>query len=334
MRYLYIGEIAELLGVSKDTIRIYEEQGLIFPVRDENGFRRYTEEDLDRLIPVKFYRENALPMKDLRRLMIQKSRESSLALLEEQIKAERRELLRHKRNMERLELARTYYLEGPDTFELCTVGSAYRISKVRADYYDTLVDWFQGSKEDPDRIICYLNAEYDLKKSLEKPERCYLLIKEPEARYLGRQDLMEMSERIEGGSMVRAIQHTEKLFPDGELFAAAARWAGERGITLLGNAHAHNLYMSEKNGKPMHALEVVMPCRLPGVAGKIPGVVPLDPAGAHDAVVAEVVPLVVFPEPVIAVVGAVAVLVLVPLGGADPSGGQGGNGVCRRQGQG
>ena len=120
MRYLYIGEIAELLGVSKDTIRIYEEQGLIFPVRDENGFRRYTEED-------------------------------------------------------------------------------------------------------PDRIICYLNAEYDLKKSLEKPERCYLLIKEPEARYLGRQDLMEMSERIEGGSMVRAIQHTEKLFPDGELFAAAAR---------------------------------------------------------------------------------------------------------------
>ena len=233
-------------------------------MRDENGFRRYTEEDLDRLIPVKFYRENALPMKDLRRLMIQKSRESSLALLEEQIKAERRELLRHKRNMERLELARTYYLEGPDIFELCTVGSAYRISEVREDYYDTLVDWFQGSKEDPDRIICYLNAEYDLKKSLEKPERCYLLIKEPEARYLGRQDLMEMSERIEGGSMVRAIQHTEKLFPDGELFAAAARWAGERGITLLGNAHAHNLYMSEKNGKPMHALEVVMPCRLPG----------------------------------------------------------------------
>ena len=27
MRYLYIREIAELLGVSKDTIRIYEEQG-------------------------------------------------------------------------------------------------------------------------------------------------------------------------------------------------------------------------------------------------------------------------------------------------------------------
>ena len=37
MRYLYIGEIAELLGVSKDTIRIYEEQGLIFPVRDETA---------------------------------------------------------------------------------------------------------------------------------------------------------------------------------------------------------------------------------------------------------------------------------------------------------
>lgn len=87
MRYLYIREIADLLGVSRDTIRIYEEQGLISPERDENGFRRYTEEDLERLIPVKFYRENAFPMKDLKRLMIQKTRLSSLELLEEQIKA-------------------------------------------------------------------------------------------------------------------------------------------------------------------------------------------------------------------------------------------------------
>ena len=27
---------------------------------------------------------------------------------------------------------------------------------------DTVMDWFQAGKEDPDKIICYLNGEYDL----------------------------------------------------------------------------------------------------------------------------------------------------------------------------
>lgn len=41
-----IGELAELLGVSRDTLRIYEEQGLLKPMRDENGFRVYSEADI------------------------------------------------------------------------------------------------------------------------------------------------------------------------------------------------------------------------------------------------------------------------------------------------
>lgn len=41
-----IGEVAELLGVSRDTLRIYEEQGLIKPMRDHNGYRIYTDDDM------------------------------------------------------------------------------------------------------------------------------------------------------------------------------------------------------------------------------------------------------------------------------------------------
>lgn len=259
MRYLYIGEIAELLGVSKDTIRIYEEQGLICPERDENGFRRYTLADLDRLIPVKFYRENAFPMKDLKRLMVQKTRLSSLELLEEQIKAERLELLRHKRNVERLELARSYYRMGSDHFELCTVENVYRVSEKREDYFDTVMDWFQAGKEDPDKIICYLNGEYDLTESLDRPQRCYLILKESEAVYLRRQDLMRGAKLLPGGPALRAVIHAERQFPERETLETACRWAESHGLKLLGNAHAHNLCMSEEDGQPRYALEVVLP---------------------------------------------------------------------------
>ena len=37
-RHFLIGEVADLLGVSRDTLRIYEEEGLISPKRDENGY--------------------------------------------------------------------------------------------------------------------------------------------------------------------------------------------------------------------------------------------------------------------------------------------------------
>ena len=102
---LFIGEIAELLGVSKDTLRIYEEQGLICPKRDENGFRRYGEEELYRLITVKVYRENAFPMKEIRRLMEKTSRRGTMELLEAQIQAER--ILRMKKRLNEMLAANT-----------------------------------------------------------------------------------------------------------------------------------------------------------------------------------------------------------------------------------
>lgn len=51
---LYIGEVAERVGLSLRTVRYYEEQGLVVPeARTEGGFRLYTERQIDRLFLVK-----------------------------------------------------------------------------------------------------------------------------------------------------------------------------------------------------------------------------------------------------------------------------------------
>lgn len=51
-----IGEIASLLGISHETVRFYEKQGLIAPARDQhNGYRLYHAVDLNVLMRMRSY---------------------------------------------------------------------------------------------------------------------------------------------------------------------------------------------------------------------------------------------------------------------------------------
>jgi DNA-binding transcriptional MerR regulator len=44
-----ISVAAELVGLGPQTLRLYEERGLLEPSRTEGGTRRYSEDDLDRI---------------------------------------------------------------------------------------------------------------------------------------------------------------------------------------------------------------------------------------------------------------------------------------------
>jgi excisionase family DNA binding protein len=44
-----IGEASEVLGISRDTIRRLERVGVIAPVRDRAGHRRFSPGDLERI---------------------------------------------------------------------------------------------------------------------------------------------------------------------------------------------------------------------------------------------------------------------------------------------
>ena len=44
-----INELEDLLGVSKATIRYYEDQGLVIPPRTDNGYREYSDEEVQRI---------------------------------------------------------------------------------------------------------------------------------------------------------------------------------------------------------------------------------------------------------------------------------------------
>jgi DNA-binding transcriptional MerR regulator len=64
-----IGELAERTGTSRRLLRYYEEQGLIFPTRSENGYRDYDDRYVDRVAQVRGLLEAGLPTRIIKELL-------------------------------------------------------------------------------------------------------------------------------------------------------------------------------------------------------------------------------------------------------------------------
>ena len=64
-----INEVEQVVGITRKNIRFYEEQGLIAPKRQiENGYRNYSEEDVEMLWRIKFLRKLSVPIDEIRKL--------------------------------------------------------------------------------------------------------------------------------------------------------------------------------------------------------------------------------------------------------------------------
>jgi DNA-binding transcriptional MerR regulator len=64
-----IGELARRTGVAPRLLRYYEQQGLIEAARSENGYRRYTEEDVARVERVALLVRSGMPTRLVRAVL-------------------------------------------------------------------------------------------------------------------------------------------------------------------------------------------------------------------------------------------------------------------------
>ena len=65
-----ISDAAKALGITRRAIKLYEEQGLLSPVaRKDNGYRDYTDDDLNTLRKIQLYRKLGVGLSDIRRIM-------------------------------------------------------------------------------------------------------------------------------------------------------------------------------------------------------------------------------------------------------------------------
>ena len=62
-------QLLEILGVSRDALRYYEEKGIVKPNHDEtNNYRQYNDYDIYNLLVADFYKKRNLSIKEVREL--------------------------------------------------------------------------------------------------------------------------------------------------------------------------------------------------------------------------------------------------------------------------
>lgn len=66
---MLVNEISQKVGMTKRAIKYYEEKHLIAIKKDENGYRNYTEEDVEILKKISVYRKLGIGIEDIRKIL-------------------------------------------------------------------------------------------------------------------------------------------------------------------------------------------------------------------------------------------------------------------------
>ena len=89
-----INEVEAAVGVTKKNIRFYEEEGLITPSREPgNGYRSYSQADVERLRRIKLLRKLDVPLAEIREMLEgQKTLAQGMSQQLERLNARRKDL--------------------------------------------------------------------------------------------------------------------------------------------------------------------------------------------------------------------------------------------------
>ncbi len=64
-----IGQIANILGITKDKLRYYEEKGILAPIQsDNNNYRQYDFKDIITILSIEFYRSLDIDFKTIKKI--------------------------------------------------------------------------------------------------------------------------------------------------------------------------------------------------------------------------------------------------------------------------
>ena len=143
-----IGDVAQMVGLSRDALRFYEKKGVINARKKDNGYRYYSEEDIYKLMYILYQRKMNTSLEEIEGLMSgRRSMESRRSHLRERMAEEERNVRMHQQIITRLKLVEkdmTRIEECLNRYSLRKFPSAYIMGNCE-NLQEGLKEWFRLS---------------------------------------------------------------------------------------------------------------------------------------------------------------------------------------------
>ncbi len=166
-KYL-IGDVAGLMGMSRDTLRHYEKRGLVTARKADNGYRYYTESDLSKLVGILYQRKMDIGLSDIASLWNEQSSVDTVELYDEiitqRLEDEKEAIRQHECTIARLKMSqkdcsniRKYHGKIIE----CSLPDSYIIHP-DLDFRHGIEQWFEYAREDTGLDVMYLFDAYKI----------------------------------------------------------------------------------------------------------------------------------------------------------------------------
>lgn len=259
-----IGDVAAMVGITRDTLRFYEKKGVISARKKENGYRYYSQEDIYRLMYILYYRKMNTSLEEIEGLM---SCGRSVAFLrkhlQQRMREEQESIRRHQQAITRLRLVEkdiTRIEESLNRYSLRNFPSAYIMGRCPS-LGEGLKEWFRlsGAINGLDMTYFYNTLSYTAKGLIQRETRL-LLYKglEPEIGNGFDPKSYPLTEELQ---CLYTVVESGDTLPDFGAVHKMAQWGQRHGLEPQELVYANDMTSFFAEEGKTYCLELYMPVK-------------------------------------------------------------------------
>lgn len=258
-----IGEAAQLLKVSRDALRFYERKGLVAPIKKSNGYRYYSEDQISILMDIIFLRKIQCGIQDIQTMYENGNPEQWHEFLALRIQEEKERIRMHQQLLNQLAISRKNsekMLHSYGRYALAPMPKTYILSEPVKNYSQARNQWFLAAEEDRGLEHCYIHEQFQMEEGSRSQYSCYLVLEEFAVKKLKLERSTRDCPTFQYDTCVHTVCACHSTSPDKRAVLEMMKWAGEQGISLTGEVHAHYLWNYQREGRLVKSfVEMYMP---------------------------------------------------------------------------
>lgn len=263
-KYL-IGDVANLMGLSRDTLRYYEKRGILTSTKGDNGYRYYTEQDISRLVGILYQRKMNISLDDMETLWSDNTFSQLPDIVSNRLEEEKKAIRIHEQTIARLQLTQADCKRLRD-YENKVLVKDFPLSYIivpHSDLQQSTGQWFQLAQSYPGLDMMYTFDECSFHKTQKglrmEYQNTQLILYENLAEYVDYNILDGATPMTKPMKCIYSFRTSQSRIPDSEALLPMFDWAKEQGLALSDRIYSAFAFQGVDEGKHTFYLEIYIP---------------------------------------------------------------------------